>query len=665
VENAAPQSPPAEPSRRWVGPLLVLLVFVVPGVLVIWRPWRKPDPQPEPQPVQKPVRSRPDPRLTFATPYKNVRPEVKYVGDATCAGCHSRHSTTYSQHPMGRSLAPVATASPIERYDPPAHNPFDVGGFKYRVEPRGQTARHVETVTNPGGQVIAETAAEVRFAVGSGHNGRAYLIDHDGFLFASPITWYPLKGQWDLSPGYDAKRNPHFGRPITADCLFCHANHADHVADSTNRYREPIFQGHAIGCERCHGPGELHVRRREATEKFEGPDDTIVNPGKLEPALRESVCQQCHLQGRARVWRRGCETFDFRPGLPFHLFMSEFVSPAKDAAGAKFVGSVEQMYASTCFRKSTGANKLGCISCHDPHALPAPEQKVAFYRGRCLKCHNEKAEDKEAQKSPACALPLPARLEKQDNCLTCHVPPTGSNVNHTTISDHRIPRHAEPPKPPPDSPPPGEPTLSHFHADLLAGPDPETDRDLGIALMRVADGHPAADVKRSLAAKAVPLLEAAAARDDEDLPALEARGTALWTLGQLDAAAADYERVLAKAPERENTLFLAAKLAQMLGRIDAGRSYAERAVRANPWRWQYHQALAQACAQANDWPGAMRECQEVFKLHAAEPGTRQLLVVCYLKLGDRPQAQREFDTLMGLNPPDAEKLRAWFAQQMR
>src|SRR5713101_2102362 len=68
--------------------------------------------------ASKSKRSPPDdPRLTFATPFLNVRPEVKYVGDETCAGCHEGHAKTYRQHPMGRSLEPIAAATSVERYD--------------------------------------------------------------------------------------------------------------------------------------------------------------------------------------------------------------------------------------------------------------------------------------------------------------------------------------------------------------------------------------------------------------------------------------------------------------------------------------------------------------------------------------------------------------------
>ena len=118
-----------------------------------------------------------------------------------------------------------------------------------------------------------------------GGRGSAYLIERDGYLFESPITWYPQERKWDLSPGYE-KSNVHFDRPIQPDCLFCHANRVEPVAGSVNRYRRPIFQDLGIGCERCHGPGALHVLDPVTVD---GRDMTIVNPARLElnsPAFR-------------------------------------------------------------------------------------------------------------------------------------------------------------------------------------------------------------------------------------------------------------------------------------------------------------------------------------------------------------------------------------------
>jgi Flp pilus assembly protein TadD len=101
-------------------------------------------------------------------------------------------------------------------------------------------------------------------------------------------------------------------------------------------------------------------------------------------------------------------------------------------------------------------------------------------------------------------------------------------------------------------------------------------------------------------------------------------------------------------------------------RWDAARVYAERAIRVNPWRWQYHQTLATIHAQHEDWRAAIQECQEVLKLHATSRETRRLLVACYLRAGDSVRARAELDLLLLLTPTEQqESLRRWFEQQVR
>jgi hypothetical protein len=77
-----------------------------------------------------------DPRLAPDVPSRNVRPEVRYVGDDACARCHADLSRSFHQHPMGRSVAAVQEATPLERFDTEAGNPFDDSLFRYRVERR-------------------------------------------------------------------------------------------------------------------------------------------------------------------------------------------------------------------------------------------------------------------------------------------------------------------------------------------------------------------------------------------------------------------------------------------------------------------------------------------------------------------------------------------------
>ncbi len=260
-----------------------------------------------------------------STPWLNAQPDVKYVGDSACARCHPRIAETFRRHPMGRSLAPIGAG----QEQPDSTVTFEAGESRYTVERRSRHVIHRESRIDDAGHVLAQVEAEVKYSLGAGTRGISYLIEHDGRLFQSPISWYRPKNRLDISPGYDVN-NSHFDRPIVAECLFCHANRVEPVAHTLNRYEPPIFRGEAIGCERCPGPGELHVRH---PERVDGRDLTIVNPQHLEPPLRDAVCEQCHLQGDHRIDRLGRDMFDYRPGLPLIEFFAIFGRTDQDPEG--------------------------------------------------------------------------------------------------------------------------------------------------------------------------------------------------------------------------------------------------------------------------------------------------------------------------------------------
>ena len=216
------------------------------------------------------------------SPFRNTRRDVKYVGDAKCAHCHAQIARSFARHPMGRSFALISEQTAIPGEAKSGQALFESKGLEYSIETRDGRVFHQETRRDSSGRIATRTEAEVQYVLGSGSQGVAYLIERDGFLFESPITWYSKKKRWDLSPGFEVA-NYHFDRPIRPACLYCHANRARSVATSINQYRPPIFEGHAIGCERCHGPGELHAARPEASD---GVNLTIVNPAHLEPVAQ-------------------------------------------------------------------------------------------------------------------------------------------------------------------------------------------------------------------------------------------------------------------------------------------------------------------------------------------------------------------------------------------
>jgi Flp pilus assembly protein TadD len=594
------------------------------------------------------------------SPYLNTRPGVAYVGDAVCARCHGEIAAAYREHPMGRSLAPVDADADGPPIGAAAGLPFESQGVRYTIERRDGRSFHKASRRGPDGAAFAEVEAEVRYALGSGTRGITYLIERDGFLFQSPIAWFAQQRRWDISPGYGVpKPRPNFERAIRRDCLFCHTSQVHSVPGTMNRYEPPIFEGHAIGCERCHGPGALHAKRGGASPM---PDLTIVNPARLAPALRDSVCQQCHLQGWFRFPRAGRDAFDFRPGLPLHRFLAVFVREEANPDRMELIGQVEQMESSRCFRESGG--ELGCISCHDPHRLPPPATKAEYYRGRCLECHEERG----------CALPAAERRSRGpgEDCVACHMPrPAVADVPHTVTTDHRIPRVVGTPVPRPARPAapgiPGEFVPREYHWELMTQQERrEAARDRGVALELAAQSLRAAPRLTRLAAQqAVPLLEAAVRDRPADLNARESLGYALGMLDRMAEARQTYEEILRIEPRRELTLPYLARTLAALRQPDLAAAALREAIAVNPWRSDYRLALSQDCAEAGDWSGAVASCREALRLNPELFEARSLLVRCYLRSGESAKADAEFQTLLRFYPDRREDWRRWYEQQKR
>jgi hypothetical protein len=305
---------------------------------------------------------------------------------------------------------------------------------------------------------------------------------------------------------------------------------------------------------------------------------------------------------------------------------------------------------------------MGCISCHDPHRLPEPAERVAYYRDRCLACHRQ----------AGCTLPLTERqrTDPADNCTACHMPARhSSNVAHTAITDHRVVRRPDgspagnPPHVGPASSRP-EPLLVPFH-QALAEPGAGGDRELGVALIELVQNWPQDTLKVEVGRRALSYLDAALERRPDDVPALQAKGYALWVLGFKGEALATLQTALAKAPEREMCVTYAASLATALRQDELALRYWERAVALNPWAVRYHYELARALAGRGEWRRAVAECEAALRLNPGDVEGRLEEIRCRLAAGDRETAQARFDLLLGFDPPEKDELRRWFAEQLR
>ena len=359
-------------------------------------------------------------------------------------------------------------------------------GRSYRIYREAGKFRHEEIIKDADGKEIARVDAPIKYLIGSGNFCRSYLVEIDGFLHESPITWYTSTKKWGMSPGYDFAQHWSFERPIKVGCLNCHAGRVESVGGSVHKM---ALQEQAIGCERCHGPGSLHAAQHRPKKEIAGEDLTIVNPGKLPRPLLEAVCAECHLNGPASVALRGRGPTDFRPGRPLGDYRTDYRFDS-GVEQMTVVGHIEQLRRSVCYQKS---ETLSCLTCHDPHARELPRDKTEFFRQKCLDCHAKQG----------CSVPIAERQQKQaDNCSACHMPRGDTDIPHIAFTHHRIGRHGKQPAANPHRVPELVPTESVAHLSAL-----DQRRNLGLAYYQASQSSEHESYTSAFSEKARTILE--------------------------------------------------------------------------------------------------------------------------------------------------------------
>ncbi len=351
------------------------------------------------------------------------------INNKVCVSCHPKESARWAASSMGQSIVP---ARPL----PPARVTHELSQSVLTSEQRN--GRMVHGLSERG--LTAEYP--VQFQIGGDFMGRTYMVQVGDYVFESPLTYFNRYG-WDLSPGYATMPIIDFDRQIDDTCLFCHAESAKFADTDRHRLKTTLLT--PLSCDRCHGPGAAHAQHPSATN--------IINPAKLAQDQRDSVCEQCHLEGATRILNPGKHWDDFHPGDKTENVFSTFVLTGGNNAAVNAVSQVEQLAESKCVRRSQG--KLWCGSCHNPHG--ATVNRAAEIKAVCTSCHR--------------ALPSASHPAAITECTSCHMPrgPT-TDIPHAARTDHRILRR---------------PTTASVQPAAIkvwrAGPAEWRDRNLGLA----------------------------------------------------------------------------------------------------------------------------------------------------------------------------------------
>jgi predicted CXXCH cytochrome family protein len=481
-----------------------------------------------------------------------------------CARCHRSEVAAFEQSPMGRSVGPPSVFAE-------GRIVHKLSGSTITIRQRGSLLEHELE------QRGVAAKYPIAYSVGAGIVGYSYLVRLGQYLFQSPASYYTQTKSWDLTPGYETEAHLDFTHQISSGCLFCHTGSVNLIAGTANRFGDPPFT--PISCERCHGSPAAHLKNPVA--------GSIVNPAKLStPSIRDSVCEQCHLEGEVRILNPGRDWWDFPAGQAAE---SVFVTYLRTAGGGalRAVSQSELLAQSQCSRQSGG--RFWCGTCHNPHGGQQALQpnRAQALRQVCLSCHSDLF----------AAGPRPAGLAHHQpaaECVSCHMPrlrPT--NVAHSAITDHsipRIPRAQQPERAP-------QPDHGAANPQPKAWREPDAtlaSRDLGLAYFDLAAStHGAPDLQQ-----AYQILSRLPPNTRQDAAVEADLGSLLSAQGEAQLAVQMFARAAAQEPSNARYVYCLGAALERAGKIEEAVKELKRSIELDPSQPDAYLELAQLYRKA-------------------------------------------------------------------
>lgn len=289
---------------------------------------------------------------------------------------------------MGRAMESVSEAGLLSSL--PLLT-FSQNGYSYRIERRDNQT--IYSVTD-GKQTLS---LPIAWAVGAGRMGQTYVLEKDGDLYESRVSYFTEIKGLDITIG-QAGITPKnivqaMGRVMDSEeSLRCFGCHSTNSSDGKKLSLDKLTPG--VQCVHCHvsapqhlagmAEGELHLDEMKKLSNMTADDAS-------------HFCGQCHRTLEEVMMQNRTDITSLR-FQPYRLGLSKCYDPDD--------------------------RRISCVTCHDPHVELVSDS--AHYDSKCMACHGGGK-----------AGPRPCKVAKKD-CASCHMPKLEVPGTHHRFSDHRI-----------------------------------------------------------------------------------------------------------------------------------------------------------------------------------------------------------------------------------
>jgi predicted CXXCH cytochrome family protein len=252
--------------------------------------------------------------------------------------------------------------------------------------------------------------------------------------------YFPLPVQWDVFHKTWSKyfvRNggdwwavlyppDNFQRPTGPLCDGCHSVNYDIKTKTVTEWN--------VGCERCHGPGEAHVKRPVR--------ETIANPGRFDYVHASDTCIQCHSQGQPITKPIEGKYYDWPVGYDVTKNLKDYWNLEEHKLGELTfthfpdgTAHKNRMQGNDFVQSLMYARGVTCFSCHDPHGTDNVAMVRKTGNALCLDCHGPNAQA--GPHAPNVEAHTHHKAGSPGNeCIACHMPKI-----EETISDQKVRSH--------------------------------------------------------------------------------------------------------------------------------------------------------------------------------------------------------------------------------
>ncbi len=366
-----------------------------------------------------------------------------------CRSCHQEVVDTYlADHAMALSIGPLD-----EVMKPPVgvvERPF--ADRRYEITDDASIIAHGADGGQRRQRLVGWIGAGIFDISWVGEEVDVLDGETTGRLFFAPVETLRDHGN-QLSPFDVSERGAGLDLALTQGCLTCHtltplvslpsaavaegSTSLDHLFPNNRLGGDAMAVLEPLGCEACHGSADEHLRRVTAVDEDFGDDLGLANLGRLPAPVQRDICARCHLQGDARL---DLVDADIDPDKPLAAQIPVLL-PERQGVDFRFVGQLERLVESACFR---GAEAMTCTTCHAPHRGVAAQGLEAFETA-CQSCHGGDA---------GCSRPAEltvqeasGRIARGQGCVDCHLRRSQPfDLPHVASVDHWIRRRIPPPQ---------------------------------------------------------------------------------------------------------------------------------------------------------------------------------------------------------------------------